>query len=213
VVDKPSTSISLSVSVILRPPAVLPPRLPGHLPSPSARRPLPPAGSVSLLLPICPVAFSLPFLSTGLLSSPLPLSPPRRLPPTTPCSSSSALPLLPVLPLPSPLSISLFVYFGDIDYRLNSQPPSTPLSPPTPLIHSLWHPRLPPLGPACCLVACTVSHRCSSLQRQYSSRQLRSAVQQAVVYEDGIQGCRRAATTSIWPSALDYPECILRRAF
>lgn len=59
--------------------------------------------------------------------------------------------------------LSVFVYFRDIDYRLSSQPPwTTPhhqLDCPIPFLRYF-----PPTHPTYCLVACLVSHQCSSLQ-------------------------------------------------
>lgn len=161
VVDKPSTSISLSVSN--SPPlAALHPALPVS----------PPPPSIFVLLPGRGSLFPPPSLSTTTTIL-------RRVSFSISLSCPSAF-------APLPLAPSLRLLWR---YRLPAQLP-TPINPsvtsttPPPLIHSHRHPSPPqPLGPACCLVACTVSHRCSSLQRWYSSRQLRSNVQLTSAYD------------------------------
>lgn len=145
-VDKPSTSISLSVSVI---------------------RPLF-LSSIHLFL----APFSLERAS--LLSSSLLLSLYPPIPP--PPGPRPTAPPPPVATLP-PFSISLSSFTLEISITGSTPNPHQPLCHLRPLLSTPSStPDSLPLGPACCLVACTVSHRCSSLQRQYSSRQLRSAV-------------------------------------
>lgn len=163
-VDKPSTSISLSVSVIL------------------LLVPLSPCPSLSLsfsclsfsrfLSLYLSVSFLLPFPSTSLASLV-----PAHLPPcaSTPSPSPPLPPSATSCCLPAP-SLSLSSFTLEISITGSTPNPHQPLChlrPPLSTPSST--PDSLPLGPACCLVACTVSHRCSSLQRQYSSRQLRSA--------------------------------------
>lgn len=166
VVDKPSTSISLSVS---NSPRLFP--FPVSLCHPTPH-PLPLLPSDFVLLSVA----SSPFL----------------LFPTT----------LPYLSLFHPVtrlfvSLSRFLSSFTLEISitgstLNPHQPLCHLQPPTPYPLPLTppppQPKPQPLGPACCLVACTVSHRCSSLQRWYSSRQLRSNVQLTSAYDLATRG-------------------------